>query len=140
MTELELKERKNEIFNNWTSMTQRDIDLDNLMKQAHEELAVGDGITINLWSDSHAYTVIKRTPSTITVQRDRAILDPNFKPQWILGGFVGHCVNQEDQTYTYERNENGEVLTLRFSKKHGRFMYLDRAVSIGRREFYDYNF
>lgn len=140
MTEQELKAKKEAIYNNWTSIKQRDIDLDNLMRQAHEEIKEGDGITINLWSDSHAYTVIKRTPSTITVQRDKAILDKNFKPEWIAGGFAGHCTNQDEQSYTYERNEKGEVLTLRYSKKYGRFMYLEKSISIGRHEFYDYNF
>lgn len=140
MTEQEIKAKKEAIYNNWTSIRQRDIDLDNLMRQAHEEIKEGDGITINLWSDSHAYTVIKRTPSTITVQRDKAILDKNFKPEWIAGGFAGHCTNQDEQSYIYERNEKGEVLTLRYSKKYGRFMYLEKSISIGRHEFYDYNF
>lgn len=140
MTEQEYNIRKKEIFENWKSIRQRDIDLDNLVKQAHSELEVGDGVTVVLYSDRNAYTVIKRTPCTITIQRDNAILDPNFKPDIIPGGFLGRCINQDEQNYTYERNESGAKLTLHFSKKYGRFMYLDRAILIGRHEFYDYNF
>ena len=140
MTEREYTERRKAIFDNWKSIRQRDIDLDNLTRQAHEELQVGDGVTIHLYTDAEAYTVIKRTASTITVQRDKAIRDPNFKPQFDVGGFAGHCTNQNEQTYTYERDKNGSTLTLRFSKKYGRFMYLEKAIGIGRHEFYDYNF
>ena len=41
---------------------------------------VGDGVTINLWSDRHAATVIKVTAKTVTVRRDKATLNPDFKP------------------------------------------------------------
>ncbi len=140
MTEQEYNIKKKEIFENWKSIRQREIDLDNLTKQAHSELNVGDGVTVNLYTDRHAYTVIKRTACTITIQQDKAILDPNFKPEIIPGGFLGHCINQDEQSYTYERNTSGTKLTLHFSKKYGRFMYLDKPISIGRHEFYDYNF
>lgn len=86
------------------------------IRKAHEELKVGDGVTVNLYSDSHAYTVIKRTPATITIQQDKATLDPSFKPIFVEGGFAGHCVNQSEQKYSYERDYHGSVLTLRFSK------------------------
>lgn len=140
MTEQQLRERRQQIFDNFTTFRQRDIDLDNLLRQAHLELQVGDGVTLNLWSDKHACTVIKRTAKTITVQQDTATLDPNFKPEWVAGGFAGHCTNQDEQTYTYERNLKGRTYTLRFSNKYGRFMYLEKPISIGRHEFYDYNF
>lgn len=104
---------------------------------------VGDGVTICLYSDKHAGTIIKRTAKTITVQRDKAILDPNFKPEWIEGGFAGHCVNQGEQRYTYERDENGAITTYRWSDKYGRYCGGgDQSITIinGRHEYYDYNF
>lgn len=102
---------------------------------------VGDGVTVNLYSDRHAGTVVKVTKSSITIQRDKATLDPNFKPEWIVGGFAGHCTNQDEQTYTYERDENGQIYTIRWSKaynKYGRPGNL--TASKGRHEFYDYNY
>ena len=61
---------------------------------------VGDGVTICLWSDRHAATVIKVTKSSVTVRQDKATLDPNFKPEWVDGGFDVHCVNQGGKSYT----------------------------------------
>lgn len=111
--------------------------------EKNRELDVGDGATINYYSDSHACTVIKKTKKTITLQRDKATLDPNFHLEWEVGGFAGHCSNNEEQTYTYERDENGEIYKCYWSEKEGRYRYgTDGSikVSIGRHEFYDYNF
>ncbi len=102
---------------------------------------VGDGATINLWSDRHACTIIKVTKTTVTVRRDRAILNPDFKPEFVIGGFAGHCTNQSEQSYTYERDEQGEVTTIHWSEKYqmyGRPGF--PTLSKGRHEFYDYNF
>lgn len=102
---------------------------------------VGDGVTINLWSDRHAATIIKVTAFTVTVQQDKATLDPNFKPEWIIGGFAGHCTNQDEQTYTYERDPNGHIETYRWSNKYGQYGQPGNCtLSKGRHEFYDYNF
>lgn len=113
--------------------------------QAYENqlnLKVGDGVTCKMWSDAHAFTVIKRTAKTITIQQDEAILSKDFKPEIVPGGFAGVCVNMYDQSYTYERNPNGATYTCRWSDKLGGFKnplgY--GCVCIGRHEFYDYNF
>ena len=104
---------------------------------------VGDGVTVCYYSDRHAGTVIKRTAKSITVQRDKATLDPNWKPEFIVGGFAGHCTNQNEQTYTYERDEEGTVETFRWRDKYGSYCGSgDQPIKIinGRHEFYDYNF
>lgn len=106
----------------------------------YQGLEVGDGVTYHLFSDSHACTIIKRTAKTITIQQDKAILDLDFHPEWIEGGFVGYCINQGEQTYTYERNPNGRIITARWSDKRGGFVYMDKIITAGRHEFYDYNF
>jgi len=114
-----------------------------LRKARNSEVEIGDGVTEYLHSDAHAYTVIAKTKATITIQRDKATLDPNFKPEWIAGGFAGHCTNQEDQSYTYERNPEGEKVRCFWSDKLGCYTTGgDRSIKIGlgRHEFYDYNF
>ena len=104
-------------------------------------IRVGDGVTVNLWSDRYAATVIKVTKASVSVRRDKATLDPNFKPEWIPGGFAAHCTNQDEQTYTYKPDENGEVYTFRWSQKYQRYGQPgDLTLSKGRHEFYDYNF
>ena len=115
-------------------------DISDLRREYYLGVEVGDGVTVHLWSDAHAYTVIKRTAKTITIQQDEAILDPDFKPEWIPGGFAGHCTNQDDQAYTYKRNPRGEVLTIRWSDKYNAWRYLDKSLTMGRHEYYDYNF
>ena len=102
---------------------------------------VGDGVTVHLWSDAHAATIIKVTKCSVTVQYDTATLDPNWKPEWIAGGFAGHCVNQDEQTYTYERNPKGRIETYRWSNKYGSYGTPGNLrLTKGRHEFYDYNF
>ena len=98
---------------------------------------VGDGVTINLWSDRHAATVIKVTAKTVTVRRDKATLNPDFIP----GGFAAHCTNQSEQRYTYEPDEKGEIRTFHWSDKFQRYGQPGNlTLSKGRHEFYDYNF
>ena len=104
---------------------------------------VGDGVTVNLWSDRHAGTVIKKTKCSITIQYDTAILNPDFKPEFEIGGFAAHCTNQGEQSYTYERNPDGRIETYRWSNKRNRYQGGGDGsitVSKGRHEFYDYNF
>lgn len=98
-------------------------------------------MTICYWSDKHAATVIKKTPFSLTVRRDKATLDPGFKPEWIPGGFAAHCTNQDEQTYTYEPDPDGDVQTFRWSNKYGTYGQPgDLRLIKGRHEFYDYNF
>lgn len=102
---------------------------------------VGDGASVKFYSDINAGTIVKVTKSTITIRRDKATLDANWKPEFVAGGFAGHCVNQNSQTYTYEPNPNGEEWTFRWSKKYNSYGTPNNPRAIkGRREFYDYNF
>ena len=144
MTEQEYFAKRDKIYADYCNtnmrMSERDELLSKLNEQRQMELAVGDGVTLRYYSDREAYTVIKRTASMLVVQRDKATLDPNFKPEWIAGGFAGHCTNQNEQTYTYERDPNGSIKKIRFSKKYGAFMFCDKPIMVGRHEFYDYNF
>lgn len=112
-------------------------------KELNREIEVGDGVTMYLYTDRKAYTVIAKTAKTITIQRDKAIRDPKFKPEWIPGGFSAICTNSEDQEWTYERDPNGEVERCRWSEKNGRYQTgSDGSIAIGRgrHEYYDYNF
>lgn len=113
------------------------------MKEENREIEVGDGCTLHLWSDSYACTVIRKTAKSITIQRDKAIRNPDFKPEWVAGGFAAHCTNADEQSYTYERNENGETFVCHWSEKEGRYRHGSDGsmkVSLGRYEYYDYNF
>lgn len=126
----------------------------NAAADAISALAIGDGASIRIYSDILAGTVISRTAATITVQEDHATLDPSFKPTFDIGGFAGHCINQNDQTYTYSRNPNGATFKItlrrwkddegnerRRWKRVGCSTYdFGGNVYVGRQKFHDYNF
>ena len=112
-----------------------------IKKEERRNVTVGEGVTLHYYTDAHAYTVIARTKTTLTIQRDKATLDPNFKPNIIPGGFAGHCTNQNEQTYTYERDPQGTIQKAFWSERDGMFKVDgDLRVYNGRHECYDYNF
>lgn len=95
------------------------------------EPKVGDPATIIMWTDRHACTVERVTPSMVVVRHDRAIrTDSN-----------GHSDQQE---YRYERDPNGGLVRFRRTRqgwreegKRGR----GSALAIGTRDhYYDYSF
>lgn len=101
------------------------------------DIKVGDGVTLMMWSDAHAYTVIGRTAKTLKIQRDKATLKPDFKPEFD----AFYCTNNKAQEYDYERDEEGAVVTVRWSeKKQGFYDICGSRITDGRHEFYDYNF
>ena len=94
-------------------------------------LEVGDGATVNLYSDSHAGTIIRRTEKSLWIQRDEATrIDSNG---------MSDC-----QEYSYKPDPNGTVYHARWSEKYGCFMWGGfkdgKPISVGRHEYYDYSF
>ncbi len=108
---------------------------------AKENVGVGDGITVHLYTDSDVYTVIRRTRTSLTLQEDDAQLDPSFKPEFIPGGFAAHCTNQDEQKWTYKPDPNGRVTTAHWSEKNKAFM-VERSCkcTYGRHKYFDWNF
>lgn len=111
---------------------------------------IGDLVTESLYSDSHAGRVIdiRRNGREVVMQEDTAIIDPTFKPEFVSGGFAGHCVNQRDQKYTYQPNPDGavSVFTLRAWRRikvwtrKGNDPNGHNQLKHGQHKFYDYNF
>lgn len=99
-----------------------------------------DSATAHLYTDSHAYSIVKRTAKTITLQRDKATLKKNWKPDMIPGGFSAYCTSQHSQEYDYEKDPDGVVVTCRWSEKYHNYVYKGLTIYPGRHEFYDYNF
>jgi hypothetical protein len=102
---------------------------------------INEGITIHGYSDAHAYTIVSKTAKTITVQADDSTLD-NWKPAIIPGGFAGHCINQNEQKYTYKCNTENPKETLHADRQGNFHAWKEKRpnVTLGRNEFYDYNF
>ncbi len=139
------EENTEELFERITSSALKNLkELISVFDSRHltpANVKVGDGATVNYYTDRNAGTIVKVTKCSITIQRDKAIRDPNFKPEFIPGGFSAYCTNQDEQSYTYEPDENGELITLRWSGKYNRYGTPGNlTASKGRHEFYDYNF
>lgn len=103
--------------------------------------AVGDGATLRIGTDGHAYTVTAVSPSgkTITMQRDTATIDPTWKADFHPGGFVGHVSNSHTQRWTYAPDPDGVIRQARLLA-NGRWASLGTPVIPGRHENYDHNF
>jgi len=105
-----------------------------------ENAQVGDGVTVHLWTDAHAYTIIRRTAKTLTLRRCKATRANGFKPDFIPGGFSAVCLNNEDQEWEYDEDLNGKIVQAHWSqRKHGFYVNRELIVTPGRNEFYDYN-
>lgn len=118
-------------------------------------LQPGDGITVSVWTDAHAYTVVRASKTRIVAREDNATLDRDFfRPEIIPGGFAGHCTNQHKQIYSYSPNPQGRLVTVslrRWKDEDGNERRAWKAagfdthaqggnVAPGRHKFRDYNF
>lgn len=119
-------------------------DIDEMMrpytKKLWESVSIGDGVTVCLYTDREAYTVVNRTARQLILRRCKVKRAESFKPEWIPGGFGAICTNNHDQEWEYEEDENGSIVRARWSeKKCGFYVQGCMRCSIGRHEFYDYN-
>lgn len=102
----------------------------------------GEGATLVLHRDSHAYTVVKATAKTVTLQRDRAKLlngPKSGEPDALVvhvGGFSANV--QGTQRWAYEPDPGGQTVVARLTKR-GWVSHGSRVVA-GRHEHYDFNF
>ena len=126
----------------------------NASADAISALNVGDGVSVSVWSDIDAYTIVKKTPTTITLRADKAELLNGDELRFIPGGFVAHCENQADQRYSYEAGPEGyeiKITLRRWADEDGQERRQWKRAGIktfegggnayaGRRKFHDYNF
>ena len=84
----------------------------NAAADAISALNVGDGVSVSVWSDVDAYTIVKKTPTTITLHADKVELLNRDELVFIPGGFVAHCENQADQRYSYEVDPEGREIKI----------------------------
>ena len=80
------------------------------------------------------------SPKTIELRAMSAELDDEFKPEFVSGGFAGHCTNQGKQTYKYKSCPEGVVVRARLGKKGWKSSHGRHVLSTEPRKFYDYNF
>ena len=107
----------------------------------YHEMEPGEHAHVVMYSDIYPVTIIKKTATTLTVRRDKATRDPNWKPEWIVGGFAGHCTNNDEQQWIIEEDPDGGIETFRWSKRYNQ--YRDKGgckLFPHWKKHYDYNF
>lgn len=113
-----------------------------------KNLPEGEYVTLAMYSDTSPYMVVGRTEKTIKVVPVSVKRDPEWKPEIIAGGFAGHCTNQDEQTWLFDRvRDDIEPVTLRLCKskycgsdKLWSSPRLGRFIANGARKKHDYNF
>jgi hypothetical protein len=126
----------------------------NASADAISNLNIGDGVSVSVWSDIDAYTIVKKTATTITLRSDNAELINRDDLNFVAGGFLAHCDNQSEQRYTYTPNPEGHEVKIslrRWDDEEGNerrkwkrsgtktFEQGGNAYA-GRRKFHDFNF
>ena len=92
--------------------------------------------TNSLHSDAHPFEIVRVvSDKTIEVRAMDAERSPDWKPEFVSGGFAGHCTNNDDQrnAWVMKSNADNPVVRIRkrkngswYSPSHGRF-YLSEA-------------
>lgn len=107
----------------------------------YHEMEVGDHAHVVMYTDVYPVTIVKKTATTLTVRRDKAERDPNWKPEFVVGGFAAHCTNNDEQRWIITEDPDGYTETFRWSKRYN--AYRDTAgceLLPEWRKKYDYNF
>ena len=126
----------------------------NASADAITALNVGDGVSVSVWSDVDAYTIVKKTPTTITLRRDNAELINREELVFHAGGFAAHCENQHVQRYEYSPNLEGNEIKIslrswsdeegnerrKWKRSGTRTFEGGGDAYAGRRAFHDFNF
>ena len=109
----------------------------------HKDFQVGDQAHITLYTDTNPYTVIERKGKRIKLQKAKATLDPNYKPERIPGGFAGHCTNNHDQKWIITANPKGDITEGYLGNDNEWYEKGSNRrtiISQGYVKFHDYNF
>lgn len=105
------------------------------------EIEIGTGVTLMGYSDRTPFEVVKIiSDKTLDVRRMDAVLDPDWVPDFHVGGFMGHTANDHEQKWTITSNPSGEVVRIRLGKKGWKDKYGNK-YSVGKAvKFFDHNF
>lgn len=75
-----------------------------------DEMKPGDGVTVTLYTDRVAYSVVEKGKRHMILREDKAIrkTEPIITP----GGFAGHCINNDSIEYDYEPDPGGREVKI----------------------------
>lgn len=94
------------------------------------------------YTDVTPYEIVRVvSDKTLEIREMKCERNPEWKPEFYVGGFSAHCANQHEQKWFITTDESAPVKRIRLGKRgwkdaHGaRFDVSDKPV-----KFYDYNF
>lgn len=95
------------------------------------------------YTDVEPFEVVRVVSDrTVEVRRMAAELAADWRPEFAVGGFAGHCVNNRDQRWNIASDETAPVVRLRLRKDGNWYAASGEKFSMADepRKFYDYNF
>lgn len=98
---------------------------------------IGKYVNRSLYTDAYCVGKIVdiKSKTKVILERMKAELSPEWKPEWHAGGFSAHCSNQRTQKWIH--TPTGELFEMRLSAGD-----LRRGLRIAEQpyHYYDYNF
>lgn len=94
------------------------------------------------YSDVEPFEVVKRvSEKTIEIRRMSAVLNPEWKPVALPGGFFAHTLNSNDQKWIITSDTSNPIVRARL-RKDGQWHspYGRHVIAAAPVRFYDYNF
>ena len=95
------------------------------------------------YSDVDPYEIVRRiSDKTLEIRAMDAERDPDYKPEFVVGGFSAVCLNQREQKWIISSKPDARVIRIRL-RKDGRWYdaHGNRyGLSAKPDKFYDYNF
>lgn len=111
-----------------------------LRREYNSQMNVGDRGSVRLYTDSNPCTVIRRTKTTATVRYDKAERNPDWKPEWVIGGFSAICTNDDEQEWIITEDPNGSTERFYWSDRENCFVHNGCRLTPGWYKYYDFNF
>jgi len=94
------------------------------------------------YSDIYPFEITRKVSmTTFEVREMDAERDPTWHPEFVVGGFAGHCTNQHSQRWNITSNAANRTVRIRLGKrgwkdKHGHQYQISESPT----NFHDYNF
>ena len=95
------------------------------------------------YSDCYPYEITRIVSlQTLEIRPMDSEIDPDWKPEFHVGGFAAHCSNQSEQRWIYSSREDAEPIRIRLRKNGRWYDSHGSRYSLGFSpcRFYDYNY
>jgi hypothetical protein len=94
------------------------------------------------YSDVACYEIVSHVSrKTLDVRRMKATPNASWTPAVSVGGFAGHVSNDQERTYTFEKDREAPIVRIRLGKRGWKSASgCNFVLSTEPREFYDSNF